>query len=81
MKRTVLLALLCAATAFAAPAASLVEGRIYLKNGTVVECTGNDRIKLPKKSGRFGRLLASENAGISSQIHPRRRSGLDVGLS
>ena len=51
MKRTVLLALLCAATAFAAPAASLVEGRIYLKNGTVVECTGNDRIKLPKKSG------------------------------
>ena len=50
MKRTVLLALLCAATAFAAPAASLVEGRIYLKNGTVVECTGNDRIKLPKKS-------------------------------
>ena len=34
-------------------AASLVEGRIYLKNGSGVECTGGDRLQLPKKSGRL----------------------------
>ena len=42
---------------FTAPAtlqaASLLEGRIYLKNGSVIECTGNDRLKMPKKSGRL----------------------------
>ena len=34
-------------------AASFVEGRIYLKNGSVVECTGDDRLQLPKKSGKL----------------------------
>lgn len=34
-------------------AASLVEGRIYLKNGSVVECTGDDRLQLPQKSGKL----------------------------
>ena len=42
---------------FTAPAtlqaASLLEGRIYMKNGSVIECTGNDRLKMPKKSGRL----------------------------
>lgn len=42
---------------FTAPAtlqaASLLEGRIFLKNGSVIECTGNDRLKMPKKSGRL----------------------------
>lgn len=34
-------------------AASLVEGRIYLKNGSVIECRGSDRLQLPKKSGKL----------------------------
>lgn len=53
MKKLILLALLCMATVYAAPAASLVKGRIYLKNGTVVECTKDDRLRLPKKSGKL----------------------------
>ncbi len=36
-----------------AMAAEWVEGKVFLKNGTVVECTGNDRIELPKRSGRL----------------------------
>lgn len=31
-------------------ASSYVMGRIYLNNGTVIECTQRDRIKLPKRS-------------------------------
>lgn len=50
MKRLSLLLLLLA-IAISAQAASLVEGRIYLKNGAVIECTGNDRLQLPKNSG------------------------------
>lgn len=34
-------------------AASLVEGRIYMKNGSVIECTGNDRLRMPKKTGKL----------------------------
>ena len=49
----ILLTLLCVTTIYAAPAASLIEGRIYLKNGSIIECTGNDRLQLPKKSGKL----------------------------
>ena len=41
---------LCLSFATVSVAASLVEGRIYLKNGSVVECTGDNRLRLPKKS-------------------------------
>ncbi len=34
-------------------AASLVEGRVYLKNGSTVDCTGDDRMLLPAKSGKL----------------------------
>lgn len=50
MKRISLL-LLSLTVMVSAQAASLVEGRIYLKNGTVIECTDDDRIQIPKKSG------------------------------
>lgn len=46
--RIILLSLLCMATAFAARAASTVQGRIYLKDGRVIECGEKDRIELPK---------------------------------
>lgn len=47
MKYRLLLLFLFATTA-PLRAAALVEGRIYLKNGSVVECTGDDRLQLPK---------------------------------
>ena len=43
MKYCLLLLFLFATTA-PLRAAALVEGRIYLKNGSVVECTGDDRL-------------------------------------
>ena len=52
MKRFLLTLFLFVATA-PLLAASLVEGRIYMKNGSVVECTGNDRLKMPKKNGKL----------------------------
>lgn len=52
MKYCLLLLFLFATTA-PLRAAALVEGRIYLKNGSVVECTGDDRLQLPKKSGKL----------------------------
>ena len=48
MLRITLLTLLCVVTVSAAHAASTVQGRIYLKNGRVIECGEKDRIKLPK---------------------------------
>lgn len=47
MKYCLLLLFLFATTA-PLRAAALVEGRIYLKNGSVVECTGDDRLQLPQ---------------------------------
>lgn len=46
--RTILLLFLCITTVSVAKAASTVQGRIYLKDGRVVECGEKDRIKLPK---------------------------------
>ena len=59
-KRIVLLSLLCAMTSLAVQASSLVQGRIYLKDGRVIECAEKDRIELPKHS-RDVKLLRSEN--------------------
>ena len=52
MKRFLLLLSLLA-VAGSAHAASLVEGRIYLKSGAVVECVGDDRLMMPKRSGKL----------------------------
>ena len=52
MKYCLLLLFLFATTA-PLRAAALVEGRIYLKNGSVVECTGDDRLQIPQKSGKL----------------------------
>ena len=46
--RTMLLSLLCMATVSVVQAASTVQGRIYLKDGRVIECGEKDRIELPK---------------------------------
>lgn len=46
--RIALLALLSAMAVSVAHAASTVQGRIYLKDGRVIECGEKDRIKLPK---------------------------------
>ena len=46
--RAMLLSLLCMATVSAVQAASTVQGRIYLKDGRVIECGEKDRIRLPK---------------------------------
>lgn len=44
------LSFLCMMLVAATQASSLVQGRIYLKNGRVIECAEKDRIKLPKHS-------------------------------
>lgn len=46
--RIVLLTLLCVLAFSSAHAASTVQGRIYLKDGRVIECGEKDRIELPK---------------------------------
>lgn len=46
--RFTLLTLLCTMALSVAHAASTVQGRIYLKNGRIIECGEKDRIKLPK---------------------------------
>ena len=48
--RILFLSLLCTMTVFVMEAASLVQGRIYLKDGRIIECAEKDRIKLPKHS-------------------------------
>lgn len=49
--KQIVLFLLCVAVSSTAGAASLVQGIIYLKDGSVVECSEKDRLKLPKRSG------------------------------
>lgn len=51
MFRRLLSILFCSLLFSTATAAELVEGRVYLKNGTVIECKGNDRLQIPKKGG------------------------------
>lgn len=48
--RIFFLSLFCTMAVFAAESASLVQGRIYLKDGRIIECAEKDRIKLPKHS-------------------------------
>ena len=48
--KTLLLIFLCLSTLLA-NASSFVMGRIYMKNGSVIDCTEKDRIKLPRRSG------------------------------
>lgn len=49
MPRFILLLFLCLAISIS-NATSLVKGRIYLKDGSVIECDKNDRLKIPKRS-------------------------------
>lgn len=46
--RITLLTLLSVLTISSVNAASTVQGRIYLKDGRIIECGEKDRIKLPK---------------------------------
>lgn len=52
MKRLVFVLFLILITV-AAHAANLVEGRIYMKDGSVIDCTGADRMQLPGKAGKI----------------------------
>ena len=69
--KTVLLIFLFLSTVSAANAASFVIGRIYLKNGSVIECTENDRIKLPKRSGK---TVFLRNAYRKEEVRERSAS-------
>ena len=44
------LSILCMMLVAASQAASLVQGRIYLKDGSIIECAEKDRLKIPKHS-------------------------------
>ena len=46
--RIILLSFLFTAAAAAVPSASLVQGRIYLKDGRVIECEEKGRLKIQK---------------------------------
>lgn len=46
--RIILLSFFFTAAATAVRSASLVQGRIYLKDGRVIECEEKDRLKIPK---------------------------------
>ena len=47
---TLLLSLFCTMAVSAVHASDFVKGRIYLKDGSVVECGDRDRIRLPKRT-------------------------------
>lgn len=46
--RIILLSFFFTAAATTVRSASLVQGRIYLKDGRVIECEEKDRLKIPK---------------------------------
>ncbi len=68
--RTVLLLLLCTVTVSAAEAASLVQGRIYLKDGRVIECAEKDRLEIPKHSRKVKLLRRAYYKDKSKEIYP-----------
>lgn len=52
LTRTVVFSVMFLCSISAAWASPFVHGRIYLKDGTVIECGEDDRIRLPKRSGK-----------------------------
>ena len=51
LTRAILLSVIFLSSMQAAMASRFVHGRIYLKDGTVIECAEDDRIRLPRRSG------------------------------
>lgn len=52
LTKVVLLAVVLLLAASVAGGSDFVHGRIYLKDGRVLECADGDRIRLPKRSGK-----------------------------
>lgn len=66
-----LLIFLCLSTISTTIASSFVIGRIYMKNGSVIECSEKDRIKLPKRSGK---TVFLRNAYRKDEVRERFRA-------
>lgn len=66
--KILLLIILCLSTLSMTNASSFVVGRIYMKNGSVIECTEKDRIKLPK---RLGDAVFLRNAYRKNEVRER----------
>lgn len=65
-----LLIFLCLSSISTTIASSFVIGRIYMKNGSVIECSEKDRIKLPKRSGK---TVFLRNAYRKEEVRERFR--------
>lgn len=52
LARVIVLSVVCLSAICSAKASSYVHGRIYLRDGRVIECADGDRIRLPKRSGK-----------------------------
>ena len=70
LKRIVLLSLLSALTGLAVQASSLVQGRIYLKDGRVIECAEKDRIEIPRYSRDVKLLRRAFYKDKSKETYP-----------
>lgn len=66
-----ILSLLCVTATFTASADSLVKGRIYLKDGSVVECGEKDRIRLPKRHGDIKLFRNAFYRDKNREIYPQ----------
>ena len=70
ISRLVLLFFLCVITLSTAQAASFVQGRIYLKDGRIIECAEKDRIQLPKHAQDVKLLRRAYYKDKSKEIYP-----------
>lgn len=66
-----LLIFLCLSSISTTIASSFVIGRIYMKNGSVIECSEKDRIKLPKRSSK---TVFLRNAYRKDEVRERFRA-------
>ena len=63
------LSILCMMLVAATQAASLVQGRIYLKDGSIIECAEKDRLKIPKHSQNVKLLRRAYYKDKSKEIY------------
>ena len=64
------LSILCMMLVAATQAASLVQGRIYLKDGSIIECAEKDRLKIPKHSQNVKLLRRAYYKDKSKETYP-----------
>lgn len=63
------LSILCMMLVATSQAASLVQGRIYLKDGSIIECAEKDRLKIPKYSQNVKLLRRAYYKDKSKEIY------------